>query len=353
MASPIPPGAFHASRQKLARMLDFQEVARNDVQLDDALRQATANVEGYLHRGFFPWRGTRSLDWPSRDHDFSYRIWLNDNELISLTSVVSGGVTLNIANVLPYPNTGPPYNAIETSYATSSVFQTGSTWQNSLVLTGLWGYQSTTSAAGALALAVNASVTTFILDNASKIGVGDVLLVDSEYVVVTALTSSTAGQTLQTPLLASAAGTAVAVTTGSAFAVGEVITLDSEQMLIIDITANTLVVKRAWNGTVLATHTGSTIFAQRAATVTRGACGSTAASHLLAASLALHVIPPSVQALTLAEASWIYAGHSAGWQVAPGTTNRATTQLAGLEVMQDLRRNASRVAGRKGRRRAV
>jgi len=354
MVSPIPPGAFHASRQKLARMLDFQEVARNDEQIDDALRQATSNTEGYLHRGFFPWRGTRYRDWP--DRDYADRLWLDGDEFVSLTTATSGGTTLATNNLVYYPTSGPPYNAIETSVASSAYFQAGATWQSAIALTGLWcGTDASTRPAGTLAAGINASVTTLALTplSTTRIGVGDLLLCGTEYLVVTALTSATSSQTLQTPLTASAASTSVAVSTGSAFVTGEAITLDSEQMLVVDVTGNTLVVKRAWNGTVLATHTGSTIYASRTLTVTRGACGSTAASHNSADAVGLHIIPPSVQALTLAEASWIYAGHSAGWQVAPGTTNRSTTQLAGLEVMRDLRTNAARVAGRKQRARAV
>jgi hypothetical protein len=48
-------------------------------------------------------------------------------------------------------------------------------------------------------------------------------------------------------------------------------------MLIDDIAGNTLIVKRGWDGTVLAAHTtGATIYAPRTLTVTRGALGTTA-----------------------------------------------------------------------------
>lgn len=354
MVSPIPAGAFHASRQKLARMLDFQEVARNDAQIDDALRQATANTEAFLHRGFFPWIGTRYRDWPDRDQPSVDRIRLDGDEFVTLTAVTSGGETLATADLVYYPTSGPPYNAIETSYATSAAFASGDTWQRSLVLAGTWcGTNGATSSVTTLSTGVNSSVTTLPLTNASQVGVGDVLLIDTEYVVVTALSSATTGQTLQTPLTASAAGTSVAVTTGSAFTVGEVITLDAEQMLVIDVTGNTLIVKRAWNGTVLATHTGSTIYAQRTTTVTRGACGSTAASHSSSADVRLHTIPPAVQALTLAEASWLYATHARGWEIGAGILTRVTMQAAALELIGDLRKQAQRAVGRKQRARAV
>lgn len=335
------------------QQLDFQEVARNTAQVDRALSQATSIVEGFLHRGFFPYRGTRYFDWPNIDYPVSWRLWLDDNELASLTSITAGGISLTPANVIPYPRTGPPYSYLETSLAANDVYQAGSSWQNAIAITGLWcGTNGATQTVGTLNGTINSSVTTLALSDSSQVGVGDVLLIESEYVVVTGLTQATTGQTLQTPLTASAAGTSVAVTTGSSFAIGETITLDAEQMLVVDITGNTLIVKRAFNGSVLAAHTGSTIYAPRSFTVTRGQCGSTATAHTSGVSVGLHIIPGAVQALTFAEAGWLYAGHAAGWQLSNNTTRNVPSETA-LAVIKDLREEARRVAGRKLRQRAV
>lgn len=374
MATPIPAGAFHVSRQVLARTLDFQEVARNNVQMDQALFSATANVEGYLHRSFFPWYGTRYFDWPARDNPTSYRIRFDDNELISLTAASAAGATLDVDNLLPYPASGPPYAWIETSLSTNDIFQAGDTHQDAVALTGYWGYRRETQALGTLVSTITNAQTTLVISDSSQVGAGNVILIDSEYMVVRRMASLTSGQTLQTPMTASAANTGVVVTTGSAFFVGEIITLDTEQMLIVDITGNTLIVKRNWNGTVLATHTGSTIYVPRTLIVDRAACSSvesdypgqlypaidlypgatsSAATHTAGATINLHVIPGAVQAMTLAEASWLYMNHAQGWQVAPGTTTRATTQLAGLAILKDLRDNAMRAVGRKGRQRTI
>lgn len=352
MVTPIPVGAFHVSRQKLARSLDYQEVARNNDEMDRALEQATALVEGTLHRGFFPWYGTRYFDWPTRDNPISYRLRLNDHDLISLTAATAGSVSLDVATLKLYPDAGPPYISVETNISGNDVFQSGDTWQDSIVLTGLWGYRDTTTSVGTLSGSINASATTLTLA-ASTAGVGDVLKIGSEYLVVRDLSSATTGQTLQTPLTASNANTAVAVTTGSAFTAGDVITLDAERMLILDVAGNTLIVKRGWDGTVLAAHTGSTIYAPRSYTVDRGACGSTAASHTDGVTVYRHVVPSAVEALTLAEASWIYQGHASGWQTAPGTTNRSTATLAALQVLDDLRARAKASVGRKARQRTV
>ena len=355
MASPIPPGAFHVSRQAFAQSLDFAEVARNDTLIDRVLGQATANVESFLHRGFFPWTGSRSFDWPDEDMRTSYRLWLDDNELVSLTSATSGGVTLNVSELPLYPTTGPPYDVIETNRSGSSFFQAGDTNQKSLVLNGVWGYKVDALAVTTLASTINTTTTTVPLTSSAGLGVGNVILVDSEYMVITAVGSTSSGQTLQTPLTASAAGTSVAVTTGSSFLTGEVITLDSEQMLVVDVTGNTLVVKRAWNGTVLATHSGSTIYVKRTLTVRRNVCVSTVvpASHNSGATVSLHVIPDPVQALTTAEASWLYGSHSQGWQAASTVSGRNVPGIVSLTILQDARAYAKRTVGRKGRQRAV
>lgn len=355
MVTPIPVGAFHVSRQKLARTLDYQEVARNNAMIDRALAQATANTEGVLHRGFFPWVGTLRFDWPTRDNPYSYRLRLDDHELISLTTATAGGTTLTGLQL--YPDSGPPYDVLETSIAGNSIFQSGDTWQDAIVLTGKWGYQDTTRDVGTLGATINASATTLTLNASSELGVGDVIQIDSEYMVITGLTNVTTGQTLQTPMTASAANASVAVTTGSSFNLDEVITLDAEKMLVLDIAGNTLIVKRAWDGTVLAAHTGSTIYAPRSFTVTRNACvasdqASTAASHTIGASIKLHIVPAAVQALTMAEASWLYTGHAGGWNIANNTSRNVPSKEA-LEVLQDLRLTARRAVGRKGRQRAV
>jgi hypothetical protein len=339
-------------------MLDFQEVARNNAQIDRVLSEATATTEAYLHRGFFPWQGTRKFDWPNRNNPVSYRFRLDDHELISLTSVTCGTSTFNTANVLLYPQSGPPYNWLETLISGTNVFQAGNTWQNALVVTGLWGYQNATRIVGTLAATITSSQTTLVVSDSSQVGVGNVILVDSEYMVVRDQLNVTTSQTLQTPMTASAANTSVAVTSGAAFAAGEAITLDTEQMLVVDVAGNTLTVKRAWNGTVLATHTGSTIYAPRTLVVDRNACvgagiASTAAAHTAGVNINLHIIHPAVEALTLAEAGWLYMNHAAAWQTAPGSTNRMTTQQAGLDVLTDLRTRVMRSAGRKGRQKGI
>ncbi len=76
------------------------------------------------------------------------------------------------------------------------------------------------------------------------------------------------------------------VVSGAAVNVGEVVTLGSERMMVDDITGNTLVVRRAFDGSVLAQHSNNTVvYAPRLLTVQRGVAGTTATTHLTAAPI--------------------------------------------------------------------
>jgi hypothetical protein len=78
---------------------------------------------------------------------------------------------------------------------------------------------------------------------------------------------------------------------------GETILIDAERMLIDDIAGNNLIVKRAWTGSTLATHANpSDVYVSRTLTVTRGALGTTAATHLTAAPILRWTPPPLISA---------------------------------------------------------
>jgi hypothetical protein len=102
------------------------------------------------------------------------------------------------------------------------------------------------------------------------------------------------------------------------FVEGETIAVDSERMLVEDIAGNSLIVRRAYDGSTLAAHDGSTIYVPRTLTVERGACGSTAATHLLTATVSRYLVPGPVATLATAEALNILISDSSGWARNPG-----------------------------------
>ncbi|RPE34919.1 hypothetical protein [Kitasatospora cineracea] len=353
-------GVWYATREDVKGALDYAETARSDRRVDQAIEAASRWIEGFLHRRFYPEIATRYFDYPGQ-YARPWRLWLDDSELISLTSISSGGVTIDPATVFLEPNrSGPPYNRVELNIGTNSAFGGGQTTQRDITITGLWGYNSTDTAAAAAAAPAGSTDTTLTVGPADGIGVGQVLRVGSERMLVTGRSMADTGQTLQTPLDAQQKSVSVAVSDGTGFEVGEVLLLDSERMLVVDIAGNQLTVKRAWDGSVPAAHTGSAIYALRRLTVTRGALGTTAATISQGDTVYRWEVPGPVRTLCIAEALVTLMQQSSGYarttgvgssarQVGGGTI--AKTQY-GLSI-ESLREQAYTSHGRKARMRAV
>jgi hypothetical protein len=348
-------GVWYATREDVKTALDAKETARNNGQVDRAIAAATPAIEGLLHRRFYPSVATRSFPWP--DEGWSsrpWRLWLDADELISATTLTSGATTIAATDYLLEPaNAGPPYNRIEINLAGSAAFTSGVTHQRAISIAGVWGgCPADEDSAGTLAAAVTTTTATTVdVSDSAAIGVGHLIRVDTERMLVTDKTMLTTGQTLQTPLTANAANVAVAVTNGAAYTTGEVLLLDSERMLVVDIAGNTLTVKRAWDGSVLAAHTGSTIYAARRLTVTRAALGTTAATHLSNAAVARHVVPDLVHQLAVAEAINSLLQETAGYARTVGSGEGE--REAGGRGLRDLREQAYTAHARKARMRVI
>lgn len=355
-------GIRYASVETVRGALDAAEVARHDAAIGRALDAATGAVEGLLHRRFYPWTGVRHFDWP-QPYTTSWRLWLDKHDLISVTTLTVAGTAVASTDYFLRPYDGPPHTHLEIDLASSAAFSAGSTHQQAVAITGVWGYTADEQTAGTLTEALDASETGVDVSDSAAIGVGHIIRVDSERMIVTAKTMLTTGQTVQTTALtASNANVTVLVTTGSAYSVGETILIDSERMLIVDISGNSLTVKRAHDGTVLAAHnTGVTIYAPRTLTVERGALGTTAATHSTSATIYRHVVPGPVQSLAVAEAldvllqdasGWARASKAAGLKRAGTAANRTHDEAYGIGL-DALREAVYASHGRKARVRAV
>lgn len=343
-----------ASREDVKRALDSAETARDNARVDDALDGATDSIHGLTQRRFAPELKTVTFDWPDQvQRNKSWRLWLDRNELISLTSFVSGGITIPPGNLKLYPNTGPPYSRIEISLASSSAFNASSTFQQSIVATGLFGHSNVEAAAGLLNGAVaSTTATTLAVTNSAAIGVGSLIRIDTERLFVTGKSMLTTAQTLQAPGLTDRANIAtVPVTNGAAYAFDETILIDAERMLIVDIAANNLIVKRGWDGSPLAVHTaGATVYAPRTLTVQRGVLGTTAAAHADQAPIVEWQPPSLIHDLAVAEALLTLGMQSAGYtqEVRAGSSGRRL-----INNIQELRDQVVTAFGRQARSRAV
>lgn len=345
-------GVWYTTRETVKTALDIRETARSNAQVDREIESASRGIEGNLHRVFYPTIATRYFDFPSiSDLSWPWVLWLHDNEVVSVSSLVSGPTTISPVNYFLEPvNDGPPFNRIEINLSSRAGFDVGATYQRSIALTGVFGFDVNTAPAGALAAAiVSTSATTCSITDNSLIGVGHIIQIDSERMIVTGKTMLTTGQTGS--ITASQADVSVAVSNGAAFAVDEVLLIDSERIRIIDIAGNTLTVKRAWDGSTLAAHVTATLYALRTLTVTRGALGTTAVTHLNAAPVLRHVIPGPVENLCVAESLNSLLQEESGYARTVGSgDNVRNASGAGLA---DMRRQAFTSHGRKMRTWAV
>lgn len=354
-------GVWYASVEDVKTAPDWQDTARNRAQITRALEASSRNVERLCHRLFYPQLATRYFDWPDPVGSLAWRLWLNQYEVLAVTELTAGDTTIAASDYLLEPaNDGPPYDRVEINISTQAGFSIGSTSQRAIALTGTFGATQDTDSAGTLAAAISSTTATTVdvsdSSQDSGVGLGNPIKVDSEWMLVTAKSMLTTGQTLGAPgLTSSKANVTVPVTTGSSYAVGETILIDSERMLVEDIAGNNLIVRRAYDGTVLAAHTaGATIYAPRRLTVTRGALGTTAATHSNSAAVARLAVPGLVRQLTVAEVLVDINAETSGYARQPGPGDASKKKTGALaNPLDDLRARCYTAHGRKLRTWAV
>lgn len=344
----------YATREQVKQALDILEVARNDPQVDRAIEAGSRIAEGTLRRVFYPQTATRYFDWPDRQGGVSWRIWLDAAEVVTVGSIVSGGATLAPGDYLLEPvNYGPPFDRIETNLGTNSGFNSGDTHQRAVAVTGTFGYSDTWDAAGVTVEALDATETVVDVDAgaAAGLGVGSLLRVDDEVMLVVDRRQLDTAVTLGGGLTASQAN--VTVPAGAAFAVGETILIDSERMHVVDVAGTNLTVIRSYDGTVLAVHTtGAVIYGSRSLVVARGVLGSSAATHSTGASVSVWRVPALLRQYTLAEALGSLMQEVIGY--APGRSGSLATSIEYRELgLNGVKERAVAALGRKARTRSV
>ncbi len=345
-------GIWYTTRESVKAALDENISARGNAQVDRAIEAASRTAEGVLHRRFYPELATKYFDWPQDPGNRSYRIWLDDQQLVSLASATSGGTALAPADILLEPaNDGPPFDRVETNRSTSATWSTGTTEQRSIALTGTWGYQLVDAPAATLTAGVNAAAGQLPVST-STIGVGSLLLVDSERMTVTGKRQVDTTVTITSNVNANQGTTLIPVSSGASIAIGEVILVDAEYMLVIDIAGNNLLVKRAWDGSVLATHnSGAALYAPRSLTAQRGLLGTTAATHNSSATVSAFQYPADLVTFVTALAIDTILQERGGYARTWGTGD--SEQEASGKSLRVARQNAITSLGRQSRLRSV
>lgn len=354
---------FYCTRESVQDAFDVREAAHRSAQIDDAIASASDDIDGWLNRhkhGLAPRNATRYFPWPVRDGGGAVRLWLDENEIISVTTLTAGGTTIAAADFFLEPvNSGPPYTHIEIDLDSTASFSNTGTHQRAISVLGVFGINNDQKAAGALENAIATTTTTTVdVTRGDIVGVGSVLMVDSERMLVTGKTTIDSTQNLGSAMNALKNDQTVDVTDGTLFFVGEQILIDSERMRIVDIVGNNLTVVRAYDGSTLAAHSlGADVHVYRRLTVERGALGTTAATHADAASVTVWDVPSLVrdlckaEAITRLEQEWSAYG-------ARVYSDEAERDSSGTEVVSgrgltDLRKSCARRYKRKFRKAAV
>lgn len=343
-------GIWYTTREDVASAQDIQATAYSAPRIDRAIERGARAADALLHRrNFAPTIATRRFDWPGVDID-GRTLYLGADLLISVTSAVTGGVTLAPGDYFLEPtNDGPPYRRIVLDEGASAYWSNLSTPQQAVAFTGVWGWNDDSAPAGTTAEALDASETGVDVGAVPTVGVGTVLRVDDERMVVTGRGWLTTGQT--TTLGAQALNVSATVSDGSAFAAGETLLIESERVLVVDVAGNVLTLKRAVQGSALAAHAGATIYASRSLTVQRGALGTTAATHSTSAAVTRWVPPAVLSELNLAYAVNDLLQQQSGYARTVGSGDNQ--REASGRGIRDIERDARSALGRQARTAAV
>lgn len=334
---------WYCTREAVLEAVGASYTSRIAKLIDRQIGMACDAIDGKLHRRFYPEYRTFKLDYPNWQLAPTWTLWLESNEIISLQSLTSGGHSIPTNAVLPRRSDDidePPYDQLQIDLSTSYAFSASTTWQQAVEIEALTGYNATNTSLGVanLASTLNSSAVIAIFepsDGIYNIGVGRLLLIDNEYIILTERSNVDTGDELQSAMAAQPNAVTVAVTDGTAFARGELLTIGSERMRIVDIVGNNLIVDRAIHGSILSTHSMSdTVYAARQFNLLRGQLGTTSAEHSTADIVYAHDVPPLIEELATALAVTGTEQSSAGYARNVGTeTSQRDTDAPGLTAL--------------------
>ena len=336
----------YCTREDLKRAANWSGTDKH-AQIDRLADAASRQIELATRRWLFSRTQTRLYRWPSFQQPYGSILDL-DADLLSVTTLQAKAqdttpTTIVAADYFLEPNNqGPPYDRIEIDLSSTAALESGQTAQRSISVLGAWGYGNATKTGGTVAsgLASDAAATSMVCSNASLIGVGDVLLIQSEQVFVSERAFAALGSILvnDAGITAAVDDNSITVDGSHGIVASEIIQIDSEEMLVLSVATNVLTVVRAYNGSILATHADDTaVKINRTLTIVRGVNGTTAAVHADAVAISVYVPPVDVRTWCIAEAISLYNQEGAGWGRVVGAGDGAV-EMSGRQLAE-LRRS--------------
>ena len=372
----------YCNRDDVMRAQDIKSSVLATAAVDRAIASASEDIEGAMHRRFYPIDATLFFDWPNYQYASPWRYWLGKHDCVSLTQLQSpgnsggtGGVSIPLNQVFlrtSNPDPGFPFTHLELDRSTNAAWGIAATPQLSIWATGTWSFTADADNIGALASSILAADSTITLTNGALCGAGDLLIIGyargtapfptflgtagaiapylGERVIVTDKSAVTTGLTLfGTGCTSESSADDQLSTTGTgSLSVGEVLQIDGERMLVESITGGVASVQRAWDGTALNTHTaGTTVYAYRQLSVLRGQCGTTAAAATSATAVYRHRPPQLIRDLAIALAEDQALQELSGYSRTVGS-DQAVMRASGF-ALEDKVNRAKRRFGRQQR----
>ena len=219
--------------------------------------------------------------------------------LLSVSEILVGDDELASGDYILYPQNklwvNGPYMRIKVHPDSDTVFYFPRI-ARSVSISGTWGLWEKSQSTGATVASQTESATTLVVDDASSISPGAILLIESEQELVTGIGAATDSATNTNEAL-DAEDNQVTVLDGTKVEIGEVIRVEFEQMLVRDISGNDLLVERGWNRTARVAHlTNLDVYVYRTFNVERGVNGTSAAAHTSKA-VSRYTVPADVNYL--------------------------------------------------------
>lgn len=251
------------------------------------IRAASDWIDRHLGQ-FIPVTETRSFDGKG-----TLNLWID--ALLAITTVTDDGTALGASDYVPYPLMkhwpNGPYSRL-----TIDPDSARSVWtdeEDVIEIAGRWGLYEEAIATGATVQSnpLAAGGTSLVVSNGAKAGVGMVLKIESEQLLVTASEAPTD----TTANLAEDLDNSEEewdLSSAASINVGEILRVDFEQAKVLDKVSNTVAVKRGWNETKIVAHTtAADVYAYRTFTVKRGCNGTTDAAHVQGTAISRYIPP--------------------------------------------------------------
>jgi hypothetical protein len=341
----------YCNRLDVQRATDLESTVLDVQRIDEAIQGASRDVEEGLHRLFYPWDGSKFFEWPNYQYAYPWRLWLDRHDLLCLTTLVTGFETITLDKVFLEPvnrKPGFPYRWAELDRASNAAFGGNSqTPQHAITLTGTWGFTADAFPVATAPSAVGDSDTAIVISDGSQVSAGDLVILGyartaapypddalghagvikpyaGERCLVRDVAFTATGGTQSGSGCSTAAESDNQLTvSGATVTAGETLLLDAERMLVLQVAGSVATVKRAWDGTVLDSHSAADVYALRQLTVKRGALGTTATAWDEGTAVWKHRVPGPVRELTIAIAQDTVMQQTSGYARTAGTGDSA------------------------------